>query len=310
MDKLSILIFGILILFSCKKNNSVTVERASELITINLTVDGRNRSFLLYKPTGYNIAGNMPLVFVNHGGQGTAQGMMQLTDFRALSDRDKFILIYPQGFQNTWNDGRPTTANQLKVDDVNFFRQLCDYAVNNLSVDNSRIYVTGVSNGGFMASRLGCELGDRIAAIAVVGATFEQGVYSNCSPNKSIPSIIIQGTLDPFVPFNGGTVLPGAGGIAVSHTQAISKWTNINNCQTTAITTNLPDISNDGTTIMQNRYLGGINGSEVVGYVVINGGHTWPQGLQYAPETTIGKTSQNMNANEVIWTFFKRFKRD
>ncbi|MFN4891000.1 MAG: phospholipase, partial [Bacteroidota bacterium] len=61
--------------------------------------------------------------------------------------------------------------------------------------------------------------------------------------------------------------------------------------------------------IKQRVYSGGTNGSEVVSYVVLNGGHTWPQGYQYLSESIIGKTSQDMNGCEVIWTFFKRFKR-
>lgn len=310
MNRLLTLIFCLIFLDSCDREDSLTPDKDGELAIIDLFVDNIDRSFLVYKPKGYNNTSSLPLVFVNHGGQSTAQGMMQVADFRTLADKDKFIVIYPQGFQNTWNDGRPTTANQLGVDDVNFFSAMCNYAVANLSVDNSKIYVTGLSNGGFMASRLGCELSDRIAAIAVVGATFEQGIYTNCSPSKSMPTIIIQGSLDPFVPFNGGLVLPGAGGNAVSHTLAITKWVSINNCETTPTTTNLPDVSNDGTTVTQSKYLGGTNGSEVIGYVVNNGGHTWPQGLQYASEATIGKTSQDINANEVIWTFFKKFKRD
>ena len=71
----------------------------------------------------------------------------------------------------------------------------------------------------------------------------------------------------------------------------------------------MPDIANDGTTITEIKYIGGTNNAEVVSYIVNGGGHTWPQGYQYLPETAIGKTSQDMNANEVIWAFFKRFKR-
>ena len=310
MDKLLIIIFYLLTAVSCNKDNTSTNDKDSELTTINITVDNRDRSFLLYKPKGYNNAGSMPMIFVNHGGQSTAQGIMQVADFRPIADRDKFVVIYLQGYQNSWNDGRPTTANQLGVDDVNFFRQMCDYAVANLSVDNSKIYVTGLSNGGFMASRLGCELSDRIAAVAVVGASYEQGIYNSCTPTMAVPTIIIQGTLDPFVPFNGGLVSPGAGGMAVSHSQAIAKLVTINYCSTVPIITNLPDIANDGTTISEAKYINVTTANEVVSYIVINGGHTWPQGLQYLPETTIGKTSQDMNANEVIWSFFKRFKRD
>lgn len=309
MDKL-ILLFLFFIGSSCNKNsNQATPDKDSELTIINLTVDNLSRSFLLYKPKGYNNAGKLPVLFVNHGGQSTSQGMMAVADFRTLADQEKFLLIYPQGYQNTWNDGRPTTANQLGVDDVNFFRQVSNYAVSNLSADNSKIYVTGLSSGGFMAARLGCELSDRIAAIAVVGASSEQGVYNNCNPNHIMPTIVIQGTDDPFVPFNGGVVLPGAGGVAVSHNDAVSKWVAVNSCSITPVTTNIPDSANDGTIIIKSDYKRTDKTSEVIGYKVNNGGHTWPQGLQYQSVSVIGKTTQNMNANQVIWTFFKQWKR-
>jgi polyhydroxybutyrate depolymerase len=102
----------------------------------------------------------------------------------------------------------------------------------------------------------------------------------------------------------GGT----AGGTILSHFQTIDRWVGLNRCNTSPVTTDLPDIANDGTTIKQRVYSGGTNGSEVVSYVVLNGGHTWPQGYQYLGESVIGLTSQDMNANEVIWAFFKRFK--
>ena len=45
----------------------------------------------------------------------------------------------------------------------------------------------------------------------------------------------------------GGT----AGGTVLSHFQAIDKWVTINGCNPTPTVTDLPDISNDGTTIKQ-----------------------------------------------------------
>ncbi|NBT17055.1 MAG: hypothetical protein EBS95_12060 [Chitinophagia bacterium] len=104
----------------------------------------------------------------------------------------------------------------------------------------------------------------------------------------------------------GGT----AGGNILSHFQVIDKWININRCNSTPVITDLPDISNDGTSIKQRLYTAGTNGAEVVSYVILNGGHTWPQGFQYLPESIIGKTSQDMNGCDAIWTFFKKFKRE
>lgn len=308
-----ILLTTILItLISCNKDDNPTTptDKASEQKTVNLTVDGNARSFIVYLPLGYNNAGKMPMIFAIHGGSGTPEGMINIANFKTIADREKVVLIYPAGIQNNWNDGRPTTPNQLGINDVSFFNQMCDYAIANLSIDGTKIYATGISNGGFMSSRLGCELSNRIAAIAVDAATIEATtIASSCNPGRPVPAIYIHGTLDPLVPFTGGTVSPGAGGTAISHFQAIDKWITINGCNTTPTITDLPDIANDGTTIKQRVYSNSTNGSEVVSYVVTNGGHTWPQGYQYANEAFIGKTSQDMNACEVIWTFFKRFKR-
>lgn len=310
-----ILLTTILItLFSCNKDDSQTTpaDKPSEQKTVTLTVDGNARSFIIYLPTGYNNAGKMPLIFAIHGGSGTPEGMINIANFKSIADRDKVVLVYPAGIQNNWNDGRPTTPNQMGINDVSFFNQLCDYMINNYSVDGTQIYATGISNGGFMSSRLGCELSSRIAAIAVDAATIEAtAIAPNCNPGRPVPAIYIHGTTDPLVPFTGGQMTAGgtAGGTVLSHFQAIDKWVTINFCNTTPTITDLPDIANDGTTIKKRVYSGGTNGSEVVSYVVLNGGHTWPQGYQYLNEVIIGKTSQDMNACEVIWTFFKRFKR-
>ncbi len=189
---------------------------------------------------------------------------------------------------------------------------MCDYLINNYAVDGAKMYATGISNGGFVSSRLGSELSNRIAAIAVVAATMEATTIApNCNPGRPVPAMYIHGTIDPLVPFPGGQMTAGgtAGGTILYHFQAIDRWVNLSGCNSTPITVDLPDIANDGTTIKQRTYPGGTNGSEVVSYVVLNGGHTWPQGYQYLNEAIFGKTSQDMNTCEVIWSFFKGFKR-
>lgn len=314
MRQIVLLMTILITLISCNKddNPTTTADKPSEQKTVNLTVDGRSRSFIVYLPTGYNNAGKMPLIFVVHGTAGTPEGMVNIANFKPIADRDKVVLVYPAGIQNNWNDGRPTTPNQLGINDVSFFNQMCDYMIANHSVDGTKIYATGLSSGGFMSSRLACELSSRIAAIAADAASIEATTIApNCNPGRPVPTIYIHGTADPLVPFNGGDIVAVGPpqGTVLSHYQAIDKWVTINTCCTTPIIADLPNIANDGTTIKQRVYTGGTNGSEVVSYVVLNGGHTWPQGYQYLNEAIIGKTSQDMNACEVIWAFFKRFKR-
>ena len=315
-----VLILGVfLCLFlSCKKNGaSIPSEtkppdKISEQKTVNLTINGIDRSFIVYLPIGYNNAGKMPMVFVIHGGSGTPEGMINIANFKPIADRDKVVLVYPSGVQRNWNDGRPTTPNQLGINDVSYFNQVSDHMISNYPVDGTRIYATGISNGGFMSSRLGCELSNRIAAIAVVAATIEANTIAvSCNPSNPVPSMYIHGTVDPLVPVTGGNRTAGgtAGGTILSHFQAVAKWVSINKCNPNAVETDLPDIANDGTTIKKRSFVSGAGGSEVISYVIQNGGHTWPQGFQYLNESIIGKTSQDLNACEEIWSFFKRFKR-
>jgi polyhydroxybutyrate depolymerase len=152
---------------------------------------------------------------------------------------------------------------------------------------------------------LGCELSDKIKAFAAVAATIEATTIApNCNPNTAVSALYIHGTEDGIVPFNGGEMTKGDGGYITSHWEAITKWNEINNSLPTPIITNLPDIANDGTTIVETKYKGG-NNSEVISYVVNNGGHTWP-GAAGGLGFILGKTSEDMDAKQVIWEFFKR----
>jgi polyhydroxybutyrate depolymerase len=297
-------------LFACKKSDdspAVVADKPSEQTTQTIIVDGRTREYIVYLPTAWNKASSLPLLVVMHGGGGGDSSMIALANFKSLADINKFIAVYPQGMDKSWNDGRPTTANQNGVDDVNFIRSLINNLASRYTIDAKRIYATGISNGGFMSSRLGCELSDKIAAFTSVAASIEKNtVYAGCTPANAVSAMYIQGTLDPLVPFLGGSVTVGAGGVIASHTEAVAKWISNNGCSATAVTTNIPDLSTtDGTTSVRRDFNGGRNNAAVVSIVVTGGGHTWPQGLQYSPEIIIGKTSLDFNACETIWEFFK-----
>lgn len=110
----------------------------------------------------------MPLIFAIHGGSGTPETMINIVNFKPITNRDKVVLVYSAGIQNNWNDGRPSSPNQLVINNVSFFNQMCDYMITNYSVDETKIYAIGTSNGGFMSSRLGCDLSNRITPIAIV----------------------------------------------------------------------------------------------------------------------------------------------
>jgi polyhydroxybutyrate depolymerase len=282
-------LIGLLLFFSCKKNDNAIVDqqpadKINEQFTVNLTIDGIGRNFIVYLPIGYNNAGKLPMVFALHGGTGNSEGMMKLANFIPVAEKEKIILVYPAGIERNWNDGRPTTPNQLGINDLSFINQVIDYMISKYPVDGTRVYATGISNGGFMSSRLGCEISNKIAAIAVVAATIEAtSIAATCNPSNPVPAMYIHGTNDRLVPITGGEMTAGgtAGGFILSHTQTIDKWVALNKCNSNPVITDLPDLANDGTTIKKRVYDNGSNGAEVVSYIIDNGGHTWPQGFQY-----------------------------
>ncbi len=299
-----------LFLISCNKDKSPSsvpeAPKPAVQKTATIMVDSRSREYIIYLPSGYNTATAMPLLFCLHGGGGIDSGFINLANFNTLAESEKFIVVYPQGVQNNWNDGRPTPPNLQGVDDVNFFRVMIQNFTATYKIDSKKIYCTGISNGGFMCSRLGAELGDKIAAFASDAASVEKiTVFNNINSLNPVSAMYIQGTTDPLVPFNGGTMTAGSGGAIASHIEVVGKWVSANNCSATAVVTNIPDIANDGTTATRRDYNGGTKGSVVTSIIITNGGHTWPQGYQYLPELSIGKTCQDFNGVNTVWDFFK-----
>lgn len=259
----------------------------------------------------------MPLIFVLHGGTGNPAGMVTFANFKPIADREKVILVYPSGMtytnpnQGSWNDGRPTPANLNGVNDVNFFSSMIDFMVSNYNVNNKKVFTTGISNGGMMSSRLGSELSSKITAFAAVAASQETAIgnaTTSTTVSRPVPAMFIQGTLDPLLPFLGGTS-PFAPGTVLSHVQVITKWISVNNCAITPVTTQLPDINTtDNCTVTKRVYTNTATRVEVESYVITDGGHTWPQGTQYLPVSAIGEVNLDMNACEVIWAFFKKYQ--
>jgi polyhydroxybutyrate depolymerase len=270
--------------------------------TEHFTIDGHNREFITYLPAASNQKDKMPVIISLHGRLGTAVGMVKFADFRPIADREKVIIVCPQGINRSWNDGRQTPANGKGINDVKFIDSLISYIIRNYDADASRVYVTGMSNGGFMASRLACELNHRIAAVAVVAASMDDGV--GYEPRMTMPIMYIQGTVDPLVPFQGGLMNNDAGGNIYSHRDILKTWAAIDSCNNNPVTTYPPSKVDDGTSVVKEVY-SNPNGLKVVGYTIVGGGHTWPGGSQYLPKFVIGPVSKNLDACEEIGAFFK-----
>jgi polyhydroxybutyrate depolymerase len=275
-------------------------------IQASLTHQNISRSYLIHLPTGFQQGKSYPLVLAFHGGRGTPERMLSLTNFNQVADRESFIVVYPAGYDRTWADSRnELPAAKKGIDDIGFVSKLIDKLVRDYEVDPKRVYATGISNGGNFSQRLGCELADKITAIGVVAAGMPTNLANTCKPNRPMPTILIFGEDDPIYPFKGGSNRLGT---VISVNDAIAKRVVLNRCSTRPQVAWLPDTAPlDGTRIKQTVYTDCESRATVEYYLVQGGGHTWPEGTQYLPPRIIGKTSRDINASDMLWTFFKRF---
>ena len=294
-------LLSVLLLLACKPANAGTND--NKAIRESILADGYTRTYALYRPTGWDKIKKMPLVLLLHGAGGDAEMMEQLTGFMAIAEREKFMLAYPEGMSQQWNDGRGRNEN---INDVEFIRALIGFLKNEYNIDSNKVYVAGMSNGGFMTMRLACELSDKIAAVAAVAATVDSALDSHCQTEKPMPVMLIIGDKDKLVPVNGGVVSRLPKSVLLSHHSIVQNWVRRNGCNMQPVITTLPMVKHDNTTATKTVYSGGRNNTEVISYVIGNGGHTWPGGYQYLPAMLVGKTTQDLNASEVIWEFFKR----
>jgi polyhydroxybutyrate depolymerase len=269
---------------------------AQQTINDSIFHNGIYRTYILYIPAAYNATNATPLVINFHGYTSNANAQMYYGDFRAIADTANFILVHPMGTldgnnQPYWNADWGGT-----VDDIGFTAALIDSLSAQYNINQNRVYSTGMSNGGFMSYTLACSLSSRVAAIASVTGSMNANQSLNCSPQHPTPVMEIHGTADATVPYNGST------GIA-SITNVLNYWVNFNQCNATAVFSNMPNINtSDGCTAEHYVYQSGNNGIEIEHYKIIDGGHTWPG----AP-VNIGVTNHDFNASEKIWQFFAQY---
>jgi len=275
-----------------------------------LRVDGFSRRYLLHTPSDYDGSQPLPLVIAVHGRLGTARSMARSSGFDELVDQAGFIVVYPDGYRRSWADGRGgSPAEEAGVDDVAYFDALLEAVADDVSVDPERVYIAGISNGGMMAQRLACERTERFAAVASIISAMPEAVHLDCAPTAPLSMLLMNGTEDPLVPYEGGEVDSDNQGVVLSTDATIAYWVDHNACTGDPDEWDLDEVD-DGTSIHHQRWASCQSGVAVELYQVIGGGHTWPSGPQYVKEERIGIVSQELVAAEVIWEFFEPLVRD
>jgi len=260
----------------------------------NFIFDGVLRDYILHIPPGYNSSVPTPLVLNLHGYTSNAQQQQLYTAFDSDADTAGYIVVYPNGIANAWNSGwnNPYFSG---VDDVGFLSALIDTIAAAYTIDECRVFSTGMSNGGFMSYRLACELENKIAAVASVTGSMTDSMMFYCQNTRPVAVMEMHGTADNTVPYNGSTAFTAID-------DNLNFWKEHNNCTGTAFTEDLPDIDPlDGATVTKIYFTTCDTSTELITFKVNGGGHTWP-GASF----NIGVTTQDISANSEILKFFNK----
>jgi polyhydroxybutyrate depolymerase len=252
------------------------------------------RRYLLHVPVNLDPARPVPLVISLHGAWLYPGMQKRLTGWNAVADREMFIVAYPRasGFPRVWH----LEPGPALIADVRFLSNLIDDLSSRFNIDRSRIYVSGYSNGAAMAFMLSCALPGRIAAVGMVATAIVPWEW--CSDRRPIPMLAFHGTLDAFVPYEGGenflTTEPLIGMEAW-----FEQWGQRNRCAAA------PRVSSLAPGVRLHDYADCTQGTTTRFYVLEGAGHIWPGGLKL-PEMGTGPYTASVNATEEMWMHFRK----
>lgn len=265
---------------------------------VNITHDGQERSYLLYIPNSYDGASDVPLLFNFHGFTSNAREQMAYGDFRAIAEREGFIIAHPEGLRfngsTHWNVGGWTVGSQ--VDDVDFTLEMIEDITSEYNIDQNRIYSTGMSNGGYMSFLLACQLSDKIAAIASVTGSMTPQTFDDCNPQHPTPILQIHGTQDVVVPYDGSSWTK-------SIDDVMAYWVTYNSCNGDADQSDIPDVDTSDNSSVEEFTYQDCNKNIITKHLKVEGGgHTWA-----GSEINVGGTNYDINASELIWEFLSQY---
>ncbi len=271
-----------------------------------LTHDGLDRIYRVHlREEG--VPADLPVVLYLHGGGGNRK-TAAIDGLDAYAEELGFLLVAPQslstegglGNGNRWNGGSWEGGTCCgEADDVGFIARVIDDVVERYQADASRVYVTGISNGGLMTNRVGCELSEEIAAIATVAPA---ALLTDCVPTAELPVLDIHGTEDPCNLYDGSqptNSCADSGYVRMGPEEMVDAWSEINDCSDTPVVTEVGTLTTSDYDCARGelRFIG-----------VEEMGHTWPDGAQYLPAGVVGPVSTDISTGD-IWSFFADHSR-
>ena len=288
-----------------------TIKRKTKI-----SYNGVARSYRLHIPSEYQPQVAVPLVIVVHGAFSTAKRIEEQTGFSALADSVGFAVSYPNGIGifgllQHWNAGHCCgKAAADNVDDIGFIDETIADARAFMNIDPSRIYMVGFSNGGMLTHRYGSERAATLAAIAPVSGPLGSRVAPDRPewrvppPQALLPVIILHGTGDENVPFNGGASADDPDGRQyVSAQESAEFWVEQNRCDPLPVKMKQREGS-----VTVTAWIGCSDGAAVDLYALQDWYHQWP-GPYFTDQLDPKDPLHGFDAAEVIWRFFESHKR-
>ena len=279
-----------------------------------IDVNGVMRSYTVQLPAKRLV----PLVVVLHGKTQRGADMVARTAWPQVAKREGFAVVFPDGLNHAWADARTKAGPALRgppegTDDVAFIAELVEKLVTAGAADPSRVYVTGISNGGAMTMTLACARADLFAAAASVIMNLTDEGAVTCHPSRPLPMLLMNGTADALVPYEGGR---GSSYFAAdgfwSTEETLAFWRKLNGCETDdASVTDLPDRSVADQSTVTRISSRCPSGHDVVLYRVNHGGHRMPG---FSPDARfprvatkmLGPQNGDIDGAETIWSFFSQ----
>lgn len=282
-----------------------------------LHYDGRERSYYLRLPPGYQPSRRYPLLVLLHGGGGSAAQALRHYPLRLVTDREGVILVAPDGTGplasrqalKTWNVGFGFGyAKRHQVDDLGFLRALLLELRQKVAVDQRRVFLTGMSNGGILCHQFAARHSDLVAGIAPVVATVggravdQPAMVMPSPPSQPVDVIMFCGALDRSIPLKGGWQTKHAERHPVevlSAEESAQFWVRHNGCHPTPEVVEYPEQR-----VTRKIWSGGRDGRRVVLIILHDQGHAWP-GARPSGRRVADPPSTTLSAHEVLWEFFR-----
>lgn len=287
------------------------------LYSFHFEMQGYTRRFAVYVPSSWNRSSALPVLIALHGSGGTPENFMQETRWDSMSETHQFLVIAPEGLAITpavasvsmvnprvWNTGEyPSFRERSTIDDSSFIIACLDDVATRWPIDSRQVYVSGYSNGGAMALRLAGERSDRITAVSSVGGL----AWRTYDLRRTVPSILVYGTLDPIVPSVGGLkLLPWEVRLSPSVDTSASRWARSIGIYEKPYQRSQAD---HGSRISTDHY-GSAEKGEVMQVIRVHSqGHAWPGANHTGVEQVIGPNLSDYDATAHIWAFLSRWSK-